>query len=166
MDWDHRRIWFQNDRGEPIPRKPILRLVFPLLPCHPDTHGVFLPPQRRYENKRLGARSADHSALAISLRMSHLAHIHTYIDKTSAQGWANRGSVSTASSARLILQEISLASRRQQIHASDRRVPGEDNKMVDAVSRLTCLQDRHFLFHLCTHFPQSKPWFLLPLSSL
>ena len=35
--------------------------------------------------------------------MAPLAHIHTYVDKTAAQGWANRGSVSTASSVVLIL---------------------------------------------------------------
>ena len=37
-------------------------------------------------------------------RMAPLAHIHTYIDNTESQGWANRGSVSTASSFGLILQ--------------------------------------------------------------
>ena len=56
-------------------------------------------------------------------------HIHTYIDKTAAQGWTNRGSVITASSVGPILREISLAARQLQIHASVRRMPREDNKM-------------------------------------
>ena len=31
-------------------------------------------------------------------RMAPLAHIHMYFNNTAAQGWANRGSFSTASS--------------------------------------------------------------------
>ena len=37
--------------------------------------------------------------------------------------------------------------------------------MADAVSRLTHLLDRQFIYHFCTHFPQIKPWRLLPLPS-
>ena len=37
--------------------------------------------------------------------------------------------------------------------------------MADAVSRLTHLLDRKFIYHFCTHFPQSKNWRLLPLLS-
>ena len=36
--------------------------------------------------------------------MSPLTHIHTYVDNMTAQIWANRGSVSTASSVGPILQ--------------------------------------------------------------
>ena len=37
--------------------------------------------------------------------------------------------------------------------------------MADAASRLTHLPDQQFFSHLCTHFPQSKPWSLLSLPS-
>ena len=37
--------------------------------------------------------------------------------------------------------------------------------MAEAVSRLTHLLDRQFIYLLFTHFPQSKPWSLLPLPS-
>ena len=37
--------------------------------------------------------------------------------------------------------------------------------MADAASRLIQLQDRKLLSHFLTHFPQSKPWRLPPLSS-
>ena len=37
--------------------------------------------------------------------------------------------------------------------------------MVDAASRLTHLLDRQFFSHFRSHFPQNKPWRLLPLPS-
>ena len=37
--------------------------------------------------------------------------------------------------------------------------------MADAVSRLTHLPERQFIYHLHTHFPYSKPWSLLPIPS-
>ena len=37
--------------------------------------------------------------------------------------------------------------------------------MADVASRLTHLSDRQFLSQCHTHFPQSKPWRLLPLTS-
>ena len=43
--------------------------------------------------------------------MTPLAHIHTYVDNTAAQGRANRGSASTSSSVGPILQEPSLVAR-------------------------------------------------------
>ena len=90
--------------------------------------------------------------------MAPLAHIHTYVNNTGAQGWSNRGSVSTVSSVGHILGEILLAARRQHLHAYVERVLGEDNKMVDAALHLTHLPDRKFLSHFRTHFPKSKPW--------
>ena len=103
--------------------------------------------------------------LIFTPNMAPLAHIHMYVDNTAAQVWANRGSVSTASSVGPILRELSLASRQQHIHASVGRVPGEDNKMADATSRLTHLPDRQFIYHFRSQFPQNNPWLLLPLSS-
>ena len=97
--------------------------------------------------------------------MAPLLHIHVYVDKTAAQVWANRGSVITASSVGPIPQELYLVDRRQHIHASVGRVPGEDNNMEDSASQLTHLPDRKFISDLYTHFPQSKPWRLIPLPS-
>ena len=101
--------------------------------------------------------------LIFAPRMALLAHIHTYINNTKAQGWANRGSVSIASSVGKIMWDLSLAARRQQIHAYVGHVSGEDNKMADAASQLTHLPDRQFISHFRTHFAQSKPWRLIPL---
>ena len=42
--------------------------------------------------------------LIFAPRMAPLAHIHTYVDNMAAQGWANRGSVSIASSVGPMLQ--------------------------------------------------------------
>ena len=103
--------------------------------------------------------------LLFAPRMASLAHIHTYIDNTAAQVWAKRGSVSTASSVGPILQELQLAARRQHIHASVGRVLGEDNNMADAASRITHLLDRQFISPFRTHFPNSKPWRLIYLTS-
>ena len=103
--------------------------------------------------------------LIFSPRMPSLAHIHMYVNKTVAQGWANRGSVSTASSVGPILRELSLAARRQHIHDSVGRVLGEDNNMADAASRITHLLDRQFISPFRTHFPNSKPWRLIYLTS-
>ena len=75
--------------------------------------------------------------LIFAPRMAPLAHIHTYVDNTAVHGWANRCSVSTASSIGPILWELSLEARRQHSYASIGRVPGEYNKMADAMSRVT-----------------------------
>ena len=77
-------------------------------------------------------------------RMAPLVHIHTYVNNMAAQGWSNRDSASTASFVGTILRELSLAVRRQHIHASVVRVPEEDNKMADAASRLNHLPDQIF----------------------
>ena len=103
--------------------------------------------------------------LLFAPRMAPLMHIHTYVNKTSEEGWANRGSVSTASSVGPILQELALAERQQHIHASVGHVLGEDNNMADAVVSLTHLPDWKFLSQFCSHFQQSKLWRLLPLTS-
>ena len=103
--------------------------------------------------------------LSFAPRMAPLAHIHTYVNNTVAQVWANRGSFSTASSVGPILWELYLATRRKHIHTSIGCVPGEDNNMADAASRLTHLPDRKFISHFSTHFPQRKPWRLPPLPS-
>ena len=103
--------------------------------------------------------------MIFALRMVPLAHIHMYINNMASQGWDNRISVIIASSVGPILWDLSLVDRRQHIHASVGRVPGEDNKMSDAASGLTHLPYRKFYFHFRTHFPQSKPWPLLPLGS-
>ena len=103
--------------------------------------------------------------LVFTPRMAPLAHIHAYVDNMMAQRWPNRGSVSAASSVRTTLWELYLAARRKHIYAFIGRVPREDNKMADAASRLIQPRDRKFLSHFLTHFPQSKPWCLTPLSS-
>ena len=103
--------------------------------------------------------------LIFAPRMSPLAHIHMYVNNTATQVWSNRGSVSTASSVGKILWDLSLEDRQKYIHASIVRVPVEYNKMADAASRLTHLPYRQLISHFRTHFPQSKPWRMLPLPS-
>ena len=103
--------------------------------------------------------------LLFTPRMDPLAHIHMYFDNTAAQGWSNRGSFRTASAVVPILRELSLEPSRQHIHASVGSVPGEDNNMADAASRLTHLPDRQSIYHFRTLFPHSKPWRLIPLPS-
>ena len=88
-----------------------------------------------------------------------------YVENMATQGWSNMVSISTASSVGPILWELSLAARRKHIHASEGRVPGEDNNMADAALPLTPLPDRKFISHLRINFPQSKPWRLPPLTS-
>ena len=85
--------------------------------------------------------------LIFTPRMAPLAHIHTYVDNTAAQGWDNLGSVNTASAVGPILQEIALAVRCQKIHAYVGCITGEKKKMVDAMSRLTHLTDHKSLSH-------------------
>ena len=144
----------------------IIFLGFPLLPRNPGTPGVFLQPNRdvKINNLELGALLIQ--ILIFPPRMTSLEHIHTYAYSTAAQGWSNRGSVSTASFVGPILQEIVLAARHQNIHASVRKVSGEENEIADATLKLTHLPDCQFLSHFCTHLPQSKSWSLLPLPSV
>ena len=103
--------------------------------------------------------------LIFATRMAPLAHIHKYVNNTTAQGWANRCSVSTASSVGTILWELSLVDRRKHIYASIGRVPRGGNNTADAALRLIHLPDRKFLSHFCTNFPQSKPCCMPPLIS-
>ena len=103
--------------------------------------------------------------LLFAPRMPPLMHIDTYVNEIAAQRWSNRGSVSTYSSVGPILRELALATMIQHIHTYVGRVPGEENKMADAAPRITHLLDRKFHSHFRSHFPQSKPWHLLPLSS-
>ena len=98
--------------------------------------------------------------------MDPLVQIHTYVINTEAQGWANMGSVSTASSVSQIMWDMYLEDWRQHIHDSVGRAPGEDNKMSEPASRLTHLPYQKCIYHFCTHFPQSKTWRLPPLSSV
>ena len=69
-------------------------------------------------------------------RMALLSHIHTYANNTAEQGWDNWCSVSTSSAVGSILQDITLETRRQNIHSSVGCVPGEENNMADAASQL------------------------------
>ena len=94
--------------------------------------------------------------------MAPLAHIHTYVDDTAAQGWSNQGSVSMSSLVGPMLREVALSVRLQHTHASVRRVPGEENKIAYAALWLTHLPDRQFLSHFCRHFLQSNTWRLPP----
>ena len=96
-------------------------------------------------------------------RMAPLVHIHTYVNNISVHVWDNQGSIIRASEVGTILREIALAARWQHIHASIGCVPGEENKMSDAASRITHLPNRQFLSHFHTHFLQSNTWRLLPL---
>ena len=77
--------------------------------------------------------------LLFAPRMTPLAHIPTYVNDMEAQVWANQGSVSTASAVLTILKELALATRCHHIHASIGHLLVEENKMVDAASRLTHL---------------------------
>ena len=77
--------------------------------------------------------------LIFAPRMAPLAHIHAYVDNMMAQRWANRGSVSTASSVGTTLWELYLSARRKHVYAFIGRVPGEENKVADAASWLTHL---------------------------
>ena len=76
-----------------------------------------------------------------------------FVDRMVSQGWATRGTVSTAYTARPLLREIATIIHKQHIHSSIYRVDGEDKTMVDIPSRITHLSDRIFLHHLKTSFP-------------
>ena len=147
MDGDDQHLRFRNFLSLPRPGRPILHLAFPFFHSDPVTTGVFLQPQRRRANKLLGVRSTTGADPYFSPRMAPLAHIHTYVDNTVAQGWDNLGSVNTASAVGPILQEIALAVRCQKIHAYVGCITGEKKKMVDAMSRLTHLTDHKSLSH-------------------
>ena len=140
-------------RNMPRHRGTILCLALPLFPIHLGTPGVFFQPYRRCENKRPITRSATDADPDLNTKNAPVAYIHMYFDNTTAQGWANMGSISTASSVGPILRELYLAARRQCIHPSVGRVPGEDNKMADAASCLTRLPDRKSVSQFFSHFP-------------
>ena len=158
LNRDNRCIGFRHGGGSTETRKA--NTFFWCTPFYPATHPRLDSSCNPNEDAtindlELGALLMQ--LLIFSPRMKLLVHIHNYVDNMAAQGWANRGSISTASAVGPILQDISLATRRQHIHAFDGSMPGEENKMADAASRLTHLPDRKFISHLRTHFLQSKP---------
>ena len=96
-------------------------------------------------------------------KMAPLAHIRTTVDNTAAQGWDNRGSVSSATAVGPILRDLALLKRTHKIYSSVKRIAGVDNNMDDAASRLTHLTDNMFLRHFFLTFPQRKPWRMITL---
>ena len=90
--------------------------------------------------------------------MATLEHIYTGVDNTSAESWARRGSVSTATAIGPLLQEAAWITRQAKIHASINRIPGVENIEADAASRLTHLPVHAFLKSFNTSFPQPTPW--------
>ena len=97
--------------------------------------------------------------------MVPLPHIHTVVDNTAAQGWANRCRVSSFFAVGPILRELSLLIRQWHLCASMGRVRGEDNKVSNVASRLTHLSDRLLLRYFNLTFPQQNHWRLIPLPS-
>ena len=103
--------------------------------------------------------------LLFSPKMNTLAHIRKAVDKMAAQGWANRGSVSSATAVGPILPALALLTRTHKIYSSVQRIAAKDNKMADAASILTHLTKKMFLCHFTLTFPQKNPWRLLTLLS-
>ena len=98
-------------------------------------------------------------------KMSPLVHISTAVDNMAAQGWANRGSVSSETAVGPILRDLNLLICNHKIYSSVQCISGVDNKMSESASKLTQLTDKMFLRHFAFNFPQRKPWRLLALMS-
>ena len=93
--------------------------------------------------------------------MQPLSYICTFMDGMSTQGWANKGSIVSATSVVTILQDLALLMRTKHIYASIGRIKGADNTISDDASRLTHLPNWMFLHHFALAFPQKKPWRLI-----
>ena len=59
LDGDNQRIELRHGGVMPRPGRPIPYLEFPIFLVNPGIPGVFLQPQCRRDNKRLGSQSAD-----------------------------------------------------------------------------------------------------------
>ena len=98
-------------------------------------------------------------------RMQTMAHICTKVDNTTAQGWANKGSVIWDMAVGPILRDLALITHLKQIDASIGRMKVDNNKMDDATSRPTHVPYRIFFHHFTLTFPQKNPWRLMSLTS-
>ena len=67
-------------------------------------------------------------------RMAPLEHISTGVDNTTAEIWARRVSISTATAIFPLLREAAWITRQAKIHASIKRIPGVENIEADVES--------------------------------
>ena len=102
----------------------------------------------------------------LSPRMAPLEHIETGVNNTSAESWARRRSVSTATAIGLLLHEAAWITRQENTPVSITRIPGVKNIEAGAASRLTHLRLPAFIKSSNNSFPQLTPWRLSPLSSV
>ena len=98
-------------------------------------------------------------------KMPLLDHIHTVVNNRTVQGWANRGSVESATEVGPIQQDLACMASTHQIYTSVGWIKGSENTMADAASRPTQLPSRMFLTHSSLTFLQKNPWRLLTLPS-
>ena len=90
--------------------------------------------------------------------MAPLYHIAKGVEKTAAEIWARRGSVSTATAIGPLLREAEWITLQANIHAYINRIPGVENIETYAASRLTHLLVHTFIQSFNTSFPHPTPW--------
>ena len=82
----------------------------------------------------------------------------SYTDNTAALYWQRKGSVTTDGPTAYLLRAQALHQRKHRYLARHDYLPGPDNTLADAASRLCSLDDSHFLQHFNTHYPQKESW--------
>ena len=90
-------------------------------------------------------------------KMAPLKYIRTLVDNTASEGWARRGSISSATDVGPLIREAAWITRQMHIHTSVKWITGLDNKEADANSRLAHLTVHNFLEHFRSTFPQPSP---------
>ena len=101
----------------------------------------------------------------LALKTVPLEHIHTLINNTATEGWAQRDSISSATAVGPLLREVLWIMQQAHIHMSVERITRLDNKEADTFYRLTHFPVQNFLQHLRFNFPNPSAWILCLLMS-
>ena len=100
-----------------------------------------------------------------SPNMYTFSHICTSVDNTTAQVWANCGSIRSVMAVGPIIRYLALLTRNHNIYAPVQQIDDTNSKMASSASRLTHLTNKMFLHHFSLTFHQKNPWQLLTLPS-
>jgi hypothetical protein len=89
--------------------------------------------------------------------------IRSHTDNLATLYWARRGSVTTTSPTAAILRHQAMHQRFHRYVPLKDYIPGPENQMADAASRMFHLNDPDLLTYFNQRFPQTQPWRLYRL---
>ena len=121
-------------------------------------------PDGRVTNSDFEQAGAIAQAAVIAENLgARYATIHTGCDNTPAVSRMNKRSISHAGAPAFLCNFACALQRRHRYCHQVFYLPGPQNVMADDASRLQHLTDSSLLAHFEQHYPQERPWRMLPL---